>query len=1268
MTQVRQADSPVSRAIKPPAGAQPPRASLMAALVMASGVIAFGATSAPDPGSASLSRFGNLPLYFEASRGQAGSQVEFFARGQDHTIYLRRDGVTMALSADSSDAKASSQPNAENSLKQGDPVRLVHMTLLGCRINAESSGLEPLPGRVNYLLGSNPANWQRDVPTFAKVQYRAVYEGIDLVYYGNHEELEYDFHLAPHADASAIALKFDGADRLHIDAHGDLILTAGGSELRQRKPIAYQTIDGERHEVAVSYRIAADRTVSFEVGRYDVSRPLTIDPLLSYSTFLGGSRNDIGWAVAVDSEGRAYVAGETLSIFKNLPTSGEQTNSGGGSRYGGDAFVARLDFDETNQSLTLGYLTYLGGEGLDAALGIAVDSMGAAYITGYTSSTDFPIFPVPGVFQTNISGSTVLSVYKGEVVGTFDSHYSDAFVTKLDPSGFGVYSTYLGGELGESGVDIAVDTSGAAYVVGYTDSVLTFLVSNRVETARCTNGVCGTPVTRTNLTTTPLLVAVSAITNDLGFERATTNVVQSVVTTTLLSPLNSEPYYRGFPVANAIQTNNASLTTFSVIKTTLKSRRFVTPGTNILVSDGPALSDLFVTKISPDATTLAYSTYLGGLSRDVGIGIGLAPDGSASISGWTESFNFPVTNAFQGGFGGGIAARVTRSSPVGVNLPLGRDAVVAKLNPAGDALVFSTFLGGRGNDAAYRLAVDAAGATYVTGASGSTDFPSTPGALNGGGIFSSSDSSTSWLPSSSGLSHTVINALTADPFHVGTYYCGTPRGVFKTLDAGATWSSVSTGLVSLAVNALAIEPLTGSPVYAGTTVGLFQSTDGGLTWTNAETQLGSRDVRSILFDSATGTNLFVGTSSGVYARTNVTNWVARSKGLQSRSIRVLVDDGASLLYAGTDGGVHVSTNAGMNWKAFNKGLKNTRVRALAIDPVNASTLYAGTRKGIYKSMDAGTNWTGLTNGIGTPVINSLLIDPGTTSIIYAGTTNGLFRTTDAGATWSLSNSNLTAKDVATLIFAPGSTDTIYAGTRGTNFAGGTNDAFLVKFAPDGLALEYAMTFGGNRNDEGWDVAVDTDGNAYVTGQTASRNFPVRGPAESFTNASTSYQTNFNGKIDAFVVKVSTDGSSNVLSFFHGGKKNDFGHSIALDPDNNIFIVGRTESGKLPTTNSLVTLADTPVKLGGKRDGFVTKFLTGATALSVDPVLSASGSGPGLAQIRVSWPASAYEFRLEARNPNGGDWFLITEPITKFRGRNQVILPASSATLLFRLRM
>ena len=241
---------------------------------------------------------------------------------------------------------------------------------------------------------------------------------------------------------------------------------------------------------------------------------------------------------------------------------------------------------------------------------------------------------------------------------------------------------------------------------------------------------------------------------------------------------------------------------------------------------------------------------------------------------------------------------------------------------------------------------------------------------------------------------------------------------------------------------------------------------------------------------------------------------------------------------------------------------------------------------------------------------------------------------------------------------------LYVGTRGTNFAGGTNDAFLVKFAPDGQSLAYAFTFGGNKDDQAWDVAVDPMGNAFVTGQTASKNFPIAG----FTTNSPSYQTNLSGKIDAFISMFDPTGTTNIFTMYFGGRGNDFGHSIALDPSGNAYIVGRTESSnkgkpkstRFPITNGLYTVSSGPLNFSGKRDAFVTKLLTSSLPLSAR-FLAASD------QVVLSWPASSPEFILECREPSGSQWMPVPQPVAVVDGRRQVTLPASAATCLFRLR-
>jgi hypothetical protein len=301
------------------------------------------------------------------------------------------------------------------------------------------------------------------------VRYAGVYPGVDLVYYGNQRQLEYDFHIVPGANARAVSLEFDGADGVEVDAGGDLLLKLGESVVRQPKPFAYQEVAGARREVEAGYEVGADGRVRFAVGGYDPAHTLVIDPVLQYSTYLGGSGTDEGHGIAVDSSGSAYVCGHTRSA--NFPTANalDATLNGGGSTFTSDAFVAKLNPAGT----ALVYSTYLGGvgsgspdddSGLDGCSGIAVDSVGNAYVAGGTSSPDFP---TASALQASYGGGS-----------------SDGFVTKLNASGSAlVYSTFLGGGGEEGASDIALDSSDNVYVTGNTNSV-NFPTANALQAAK----------------------------------------------------------------------------------------------------------------------------------------------------------------------------------------------------------------------------------------------------------------------------------------------------------------------------------------------------------------------------------------------------------------------------------------------------------------------------------------------------------------------------------------------------------------------------------------------------------------------------------------------------------------------------------------------------------------------------------------------------------------------------------------------------------------
>src|SRR5258706_230791 len=384
--------------------------------------------------------YGKLPLQFEANRGQTHEEVRFLSRGAGYSLYLTAGEAVLVLSQPMADARRDAQALAKSVA--------VRMSLVGAARKPAVSGTDELPGKANHFIGKDRSKWRTDVPTYAKVRYRAIYPGIDLVYYGNQRQLEYDFIVAPGADPKKIALGFKGADKLEIDAKGDLVLRAAGGEVRQHKPVVYQEIDGIRQEIDGGYVRKGANRVGFQLAAYDTSRPLIIDPLvLAYSTYLGGNGFDGASGIAVDRHGNAYVTGFTTST--NFPTTpgALETTFHGDSRFS-HPFVTKLD----SSGSRLIYSTYFGGSTSDASARIAVDAHGNTYVTGTTQSTDFPI--TAGAFQATLTGL-----------------FGNAFVAKLDRSGSELlYSTYLGGTRFDSASDIAVDRFGSALVVGTTSS------------------------------------------------------------------------------------------------------------------------------------------------------------------------------------------------------------------------------------------------------------------------------------------------------------------------------------------------------------------------------------------------------------------------------------------------------------------------------------------------------------------------------------------------------------------------------------------------------------------------------------------------------------------------------------------------------------------------------------------------------------------------------------------------------------------------------
>ena len=623
-----------------------------------------GELSQPEPAlRAKLTdSYGKLPLSFEANHGQTDAGVKFLSRGGGYTLFLTADEAVFALRGQRHSSSAGlKRPGFESS--SGSAV--LRMKLRNANPAARVTGAEQLPGSSSYFIGNDPAKWRASVPRFAKVKYEEIYKGIDLVYYGNQRQLEYDFIVAPGADPHRIGFEVRGARRIGRDERGDLVLKTSAGEVRWHQPIAYQyqgKEEGARQLVAARYVITDANRVGFEVADYDAARPLFIDPLI-YSTYMGGGGDDYAYGVAVDSAGNAYVTGQTYST--NFPTTsqGFQTVCRGPSgkscpKYG-EAFVAKLN----PEGSALLYSTYLGGTGGDTGFSIAVDSGGNAYVTGQTYSSNFPT--TTGAFQRVCKTN-----------GTCGGR-GDAFVTKLDPTGLAlVYSTFIGGDGMDWGGGIAVDRAGNAYVTGSTSSP--------------------------NFPTTP--GAFRRVCSDSGCSLGDAFVAA-------LNPAGSDLVYstflggKGFDYGRSIavdRTGNAYVTGGT------NSTNFpTTPGAFQTVCGDVryALGDAFVAKLNPAGSALLYSTYLGGESYDVGTGIAIDGTGHAYVVGWTGSTDFPTRNPLQA-FNAGSG-----------------DAFVAKLNTLGTALIYSTYLGGSGQDNGNGIAVDSAGNAYVTGGTSSANFP-----------------------------------------------------------------------------------------------------------------------------------------------------------------------------------------------------------------------------------------------------------------------------------------------------------------------------------------------------------------------------------------------------------------------------------------------------------------------------------------------------------------------------------------------------------------
>ncbi len=852
-----------------------------------------------------LDSYGNLPLWFEPNEGQADPQVKFLARGGGYALYLTPAEAVFVMNRRESNGKTKSKKLKSNvTLCQPHQPEVLRLRLSGGNRKAVFEGMGKMEGLSHYFMGADPSHWRMGVAQYSKIMVRGVYPGIDMAYYGNQKKLEYDFVVAPGADPGLITFHPRGYQTVRVDRQGNLVFGMARENMRFGKPVLYQEQESIvkggwktiKTLVEGRYTVKEDGLIGFEVGAYDKSRSLVIDPPLFYSTYLGGSGDDKGNAIAVDSSGNAYVTGQTNGSF---PTSSGayQTIYGGGS----DAvFVAKLNASGT----TLLYSTYLGGSGDDYANGIAVDGSGNVYVTGQTTSGNFPT--TSGAAQTLFGGST------------------NGFVTKLNAAGSSLlYSTYLGGDSDNYAQAIAIDGTGNAYVTGQTTSGDFPTTSGAAQTVF--GGDQNVFVVKLNASGTAPVYStyLGGSGADYAYGIALDGSQNAYVTGSTNStdfPTTNGAYqsvYGGGSDAVFVAKLNSSGTTFSYstylggsvndnafgIAVDGSGNAYITGSTSgSFPTTGGAYQETFNTNAADNAfvaelnsagTILVYSTYIGGSVDDYAQGIAVDSSGNAYVTGTTASTDFPITgDAYQTSYAGN-----------------GYAVFVSELNSAGSTLVYSTYLSGSpasaADDQGNGIAVDSAGGIYVAG-------------YTGGGF-----------ATTSGAAQTVFGGI-EDAFAAKLYSAPTPTPT-NTVTATPTFTMTNTiteTSSSTATNT-ATNTSTETPVNTATNTG-----------TNTETLTATDTPTNSATNSSTNTPTFTTTNTSSNTFTDTPSNTATNTGTNSATPTA------------TDSPTNTPTSSTTNTPTFTA--TNTSSNTFTDTPSNTAT-NTGTNSATPTATDSPTN-------------------------------------------------------------------------------------------------------------------------------------------------------------------------------------------------------------------------------------------------------------------------------------------------------------------------
>ncbi|HEU4769744.1 MAG TPA: SBBP repeat-containing protein, partial [Pyrinomonadaceae bacterium] len=988
-------------------------------------------------------RFGELPLSFEINKGQTDQAVKFVSHGPGYDLFLTANEAVLSLRK--AQAQIIDKFNLPASTKTVPAVEgsVLRLKLLGASAAPRVEGKEELPGKVNYFIGNDRNQWRRNISTYRKVHYTDVYPGIDIVYYGNQRELEYDFVVAPGANPKLIKFRVEGAERLRLDRHGNLLLVLKHGEVRLNKPFIYQLTDeGSRSEVKGSYVIKGNE-IGFKVRGADSGKPLVIDPVLSYSTFLGGNLTDRTLGIAVDAQGSAYVTGQTFSsAFPTTPGAFNTSNPN-------SAFVSKLD----PTGSTLIYSTFLSDGFSSFTTAIAVDSSGNAHVTGLTSSANFPLvnpLKTTGLFfkttdaalhwNNNNTGLTEAlntlavapsspnTIYAGTFRGAYRSTDAGATWTRsstnlpsvsalaVDPTNAlvayagasGLFKTTDGG-INWNALNTPLNDSTVRTIMFDPVTPSTIYVGSSLGLFRSTdNGSTWTGLNNFGTPNVPDILSIAidpkapatiyAGTLGHGLFKTTNggsswtpinNGITSgfgtnpaVVDDVVIDPFNSATLY-----INVVGTINKSTNGGSSWGTVNNSA--VRGGINAMLADRSTPNTLYV--------------------GTVGGGVIKTTDGGTS---WTS-----VNTGLWTGIIRVLVADSSNSTILyagGSESDLTRDAFVTKLNSTGSDLLFSTYLGGSANEIGNGIAVDGSGNIYVTGNTNSANFP-TQNALQ---------SAPPSLTDSGGNAF-VTKLNPAVPAYVFSTYLG--------------------GSAKDEANSIAIDPATNVYITGNTLstdfplANAFQTNLGdtlvGDAFVTKFNSNGSLSYATYLGGNSTdnGFGIAVDGSGNAYVTgmTRSTNFPVANAiqtahdfttGATDAFVTKLNTQGSALVYSTYLGGAGLDTARGI--------AVDTAGNAYVIGSSDSFDfpLVAGairTRSPVFKSVDNATSWSNDSYGLagGTP----LVIDPKQPLRLYAGG-NGMFRSTDGGKTWSPINNGLAARFIVALVIDPLTPTTLYVAT------------------------------------------------------------------------------------------------------------------------------------------------------------------------------------------------------------------------------------------------